>query len=257
MAVFDSGVGGLTVLRSIRKVIPDVVLDYVMDLKNYPYGPKDEDDVIAYVLDGVSRLVNRRDLSALVIACNTASTLALPALREKFSFPIIGVVPAIKPAARLSKSKSIALIATPGTVTRPYTQMLIEEFASDCKIIKIGSTKMVDLAEAKLRQEPVECNVLEAELAPLLKAVEDIDAIVLGCTHFPLLREEILEVSKTSAILLDSGDAVARQVAFQLSHNAREVNSATDEICFVTQEMGDSGLMRSLREFGDFSFEIL
>nr|MDQ6119739.1 glutamate racemase [Klebsiella pneumoniae subsp. pneumoniae] len=127
-------------------------------------------------------------LALAVIACNTASTVSLPALREKFAFPVVGVVPAIKPAARLTANGIVGLLATRGTVKRPYTRELIDRFANECRIEMLGSAELVELAEAKLHGEPVPLEELRRILRPWLRMQEPPDTVVLGCTHFPLYR---------------------------------------------------------------------
>lgn len=133
-------------------------------------------------------------LALAVIACNTASTVSLPALREKFPFPVVGVVPAIKPAARLTANGIVGLLATRGTVKRPYTRELIERFANECQIAMLGSAELVEMAEAKLHGETVSLEELRRILRPWLRMQEPPDTVVLGCTHFPLLQEELLKV---------------------------------------------------------------
>lgn len=148
-----------------------------------------------------------------VIACNTASTVSLPALREKFPFPVVGVVPAIKPAARLTANGIVGLLATRGTVKRPYTRELIERFANECQIAMLGSAELVEMAEAKLHGETVSLEELRRILRPWLRMQEPPDTVVLGCTHFPLLQEELLKVLPEGTRLVDSGAAIARRTA--------------------------------------------
>src|SRR5690606_22891926 len=150
------------------------------------------------------------DPKLAVVACNTASTVALPRLRSQFALPIVGVVPAIKPAARLSANRIIRLLATPGTVARPYTQKLIDQFAADCEVIRVGSSELVEQAERKLRGEPVDLDLLRRIMAPIIEG--GADTVVLGCTHFPLLQQELQLAAGRPLQWVDSGAAIARRV---------------------------------------------
>ena len=147
--VFDSGVGGLSVYDEIRHLLPDLHYIYAFDNVAFPYGEKSEDFIVERVVEIVTAVQARYPLALAVIACNTASTVSLPSLREKFPFPVVGVVPAIKPAARLTANGIVGLLATRGTVKRPYTRELIDRFANECQIAMLGSAELVEMAEAK------------------------------------------------------------------------------------------------------------
>ncbi len=222
--VFDSGVGGLSIVREIQQTLPGCDLIYASDNAAFPYGTKSEAELVERVDRVLHRLLRERNADIIIIACNTASTLTLPHLRERFPQPIVGVVPAIKPAAALSRSRVIGLLATPATVARPYTLELVQEFASDCTIISLGSTELVYLAEAKLRGQ----NPSVSELEPIGRVFRDhpkgleMDTLVLPCTHFPLLREELSHVVGPQVTLIDSGVAIARRVAYWLQSMAYE-----------------------------------
>ena len=220
VAVFDSGVGGLSILQEIDRRLPGLSLVYCSDNAFFPYGTKPEDqltDRVGLVLEALGEAC---EPDLIVVACNTASTIALPHLRERFSCPVVGVVPAIKPAASLSKSRVIGLLATPATVTRRYTLQLIAQFAADCEMIPVGSTELVRLAEDKLRGLPVDVDACARILAPFL-ATPALDTLVLGCTHFPLLREEIARCLPPGVGLVDSGEAIARRVEALLGERNR------------------------------------
>lgn len=154
------------------------------------------------------------DPDLVVIACNTASTTALPHIRAALNIPVVGVVPAIKPAAAMSRTKVIGVLGTPGTVRRQYVDTLIEEFASDCHVILQGSVNLVDQAEAKLAGQAVNMNTIKGELGAMFsgRAGMDLDAVVLACTHFPLLKDELKACVRQSVFWVDSGEAVARRV---------------------------------------------
>jgi glutamate racemase len=165
--VFDSGVGGLSVFDCIAAALPDLRLLYVADNAYFPYGTKEEAALVARVRDLLAGLAERLHPDLVVIACNTASTVALPAVREALGVPIVGTVPAIKPAAQASVTRVIGLLGTPGTVRRQYTQALIDEFAPDCTVLRHGSADLVELAEQKLRGDSIAPTAVERALAGL------------------------------------------------------------------------------------------
>ncbi|WP_074928882.1 glutamate racemase [Enterovibrio norvegicus] len=208
--IFDSGVGGLSVYREITKMMPEQHVIYAFDNAAFPYGELKDDVLVSRVTGMVSSICAEHDISLVVIACNTASTLVLSYLRDMLSIPVVGVVPAIKPAAVLSKTKNIGLLATPATIKRPYTFQLVNDFAPDCDVNMVGSTELVQMGESKLRGKLVNKSILKDILAPFIGQV---DCIVLGCTHFPLLKEEIEEVVGKDCRVIDSGEAIASRVA--------------------------------------------
>ncbi|MET0546581.1 MAG: glutamate racemase [Caulobacterales bacterium] len=212
--VFDSGVGGLSVAGEIRKLLPGLRLIYAADYAFLPYGEKTEAQLIERVPRLLAALEARFAPKIVVIACNTASTVVLPATRAALQAEVVGTVPAIKPAAALTQTKVIGLLGTPGTVRRTYTQHLIDDFASDCQVLRHGSVELVGLAEAKLRGEKPSQAAVEAAIAPLYAQPGggDVDVVVLACTHFPLLAEELAAASAPKVRLIDSGAAIARRV---------------------------------------------
>lgn len=230
--VFDSGVGGLSVYDEIRQLLPDLHYIYAFDNVAFPYGEKSETFIVERVLSIVTAIQQQSPLALAVIACNTASTVSLPALREKFHFPVVGVVPAIKPAARMTANGVVGLLATRGTVKRPYTHELVARFATECKIEMLGSAELVELAEAKLHGEPVSLDELRRILRPWLRMAEPPDTIVLGCTHFPLLRDELLEVLPAGTRLIDSGAAIARRTVWLLEQETCKAVSIEDNIAY-------------------------
>lgn len=217
--VFDSGVGGLSVAQEIQQRLPQISLVYASDNAFFPYGTKGEAELIARVDQVIDALLARYPADILVIACNTASTLTLPHLRSKLSLPIVGVVPAIKPAALMSKSGVIGLLATPATVARPYTHELIREYATNCQVISLGSSALVQIAEQKLRGEAIDSAAIGAITQELMNTenAEKMDVLVLACTHFPLLKEELIQQLPAQLSLIDSGAAIARRVEFLLA----------------------------------------
>ncbi|ALB65163.1 glutamate racemase [Cronobacter dublinensis] len=256
--VFDSGVGGLSVYDEIRHLLPDLHYIYAFDNVAFPYGEKSEAFIVERVVEIVTAVQARYPLALAVIACNSASTVSLPALREKFAFPVVGVVPAIKPAARLTANGIVGLLATRGTVKRPYTHELIARFANECQIEMLGSAELVEIAEAKLHGEPVSLEALRRVLRPWLRMPEPPDTVVLGCTHFPLLAEELLQILPEGTRLVDSGAAIARRTAWLLEHEAPDARSCDDNIAYcmaLTPEVAQ--LMSVLQRYGFSKLEKL
>src|SRR3982751_2114055 len=178
---FDSGVGGLSVLAPTRVLLPDAPIVYAADSAGFPYGPKTEAELAARVPALFGRLVERYRPRLAVIACNTASTIALDHVRAALDLPVVGTVPAIKPAAEMSKSRVIGVLGTQATVRQPYVDDLAARFAADCTIIRHGSPELVELAEAKLAGEPVTVQSVRAATQPMFSAPggDRIDTVVL------------------------------------------------------------------------------
>ena len=219
--IMDSGAGGLTVFEEISRMMPWLPVIYCADNAGFPYGPRSENDVVQRVSHYLGILCQQFDPSLAVIACNTASTVALTLVRQELDIPIVGVVPAIKTAALHSQNKCIGLLATPGTVNRSYTDNLIDDFANECEVIRVGSTRLVHLAEKKLKGEPVVHEEFDRILEPFSSAQCLPDHIVLGCTHFPLVRDE-LNRSMPSVTWVDSGEAIARRVHSLLGSRSKD-----------------------------------
>ncbi|PJG58013.1 glutamate racemase [Aeromonas cavernicola] len=219
--VFDSGMGGLTIYREIRRVLPAHSYFYCFDNANFPYGELSEPALIAACCRLVTTMVARHHIDLVVIACNTASTIALPALRAVLAIPVVGVVPAIKPAAAQTRNGCIGLLATPGTVKRDYTHELIAQFAPGKRVLLKGTTELVVEAEHKLAGLPVNMALLREVLADWLEGDSQPDTLVLGCTHFPLLNDEIRQLMPQCQ-LIDSGSAVANRVACLLANKEEQ-----------------------------------
>jgi glutamate racemase len=220
LLIFDSGVGGLSVLGAIRALLPDAPLVYAADSAGYPYGTKRPAEIEARVPALLGRLVERFDPELIVIACNTASTIALDAVRAALDLPVVGTVPAIKPAALLSETRTIGVLGTEATVRQPYVDRLSAEFAADCRVIRHGSAELVDFAEAKLRGETVEADACERALEGLFgqPGGERIDTIVLACTHFPLVEEELAAAAPRPVRFVDGKEGIARRTAWLTRH---------------------------------------
>ena len=216
LLIFDSGVGGLSVLAPTRALLPNAPIVYVADNAAFPYGTRSEAEIAARVPALLGRLVERYRPRLAVIACNTASTIALDHVRAALDIPVVGTVPAIKPAAEMSKSRVIGVLGTDATVRQPYVDDLAAEFAADCTLIRHGSPELVELAEAKLageRIDPVGRRRGGPADARQPTAATEIDVIVLACTHFPLLAEE-LAAALPGVTLVDGGPGIARRIAW-------------------------------------------
>lgn len=254
--IFDSGIGGLSILDEIRKVMPQQSCCYLFDNARLPYGELEESELINGCVSLIVEQAMSINAGIVVVACNSASTLVLPILRQQLSIPVVGVVPAIKPAAKISKCRHIGLLATPGTIKRPYTQELIDAFAEDCRVELFGSSELVMLAEAKLAGIPVDMQRLELLLAPI--RISELDTLVLGCTHFPILAAEIKQLLGHSVILLDSGKAVAGRVLSLLKGNGSlktKSNKVVDYSAVFTTDDIAQGLQERLVEEGFTTIE--
>lgn len=252
--VFDSGVGGLSVVSEIRARLPQAYLSYAADDAFRPYGSKTEAQLRARLPGLLATLVNMLNPDVVVVACNTASTTALPGIRAAINIPVIGVVPAIKPAAEKSLTRAIGVLGTPGTVRRKYVDDLIADFAPDCHVLLQGSTRLVAEAEKKLAGQPVDMDVVRAELAPLFagRVGADVDGVVLACTHFPLLRDELRAAVRQSVNWIDSGEAIARRLeAVLLGLPKRDMPLHVQTAFLIGPDTDD---IRA-RAFADYGFE--
>lgn len=220
--VFDSGIGGLSVLRHIRAQSPALDLVYVADHAGFPYGIRDAVELVGHVVSLMERLIAAHSPRAVVIACNTASTLVLPALRSRFNIPFVGTVPAVKPAAAATRSGLVSILATPGTVKRDYTFDLIRDFAPHVAVTLVGSDRLVRLAEAKLAGERPDDATLSEEIAPCFveKDGSRTDTVVLACTHFPFLVEEFTRLAPWPVAWIDPAPAIARRLSAVLGEAA-------------------------------------
>ncbi len=246
--VFDSGVGGLTILDEIRQALPDACLSYAMDTANFPYGTKSESWLKKDVPLLLQSTIQESAADIVVVACNSASTVALPEIRQALDVPVVGTVPAVKPAAAGSQSNVIGLLATPGTVARQYTKDLIEEFAAHCKLLLHGSAELVDLAERKARGEAFELKEVALAIAPLFAqdVGEDIDTVVLACTHFPLLMDELERVAPRPLSWIDSGKAIAAHVATITEAVTFGADTAPQAAVYTTASVTNIALYREL-----------
>ncbi len=224
LLVFDSGIGGLSVAREIRRVLPGAMIDYVADDAGFPYGDWEEAALTDRVVELVGARIARHAPDAVVIACNTASTLVLAPLRARHRLPIVGTVPAIKPAARETRSGHVSVLATAGTIQRDYTRALIRQFAGHCTVELVGSVRLAPLAEAHMRGEAVDDAAILAEIAPAFVDSGGLrtDVIVLACTHYPFLAGAFQRLAPWPVSWIDPAPAIARRAAAVLGAAAHQ-----------------------------------
>jgi glutamate racemase len=235
--VFDSGLGGLTVLREVVGARPDAHYVYVADDAFFPYGHHGEDQIIARVVPLIGELIAAHAPDLVVIACNTASTLVMSHLREAYRLPFVGTVPAIKPACASSKTKRVSVLGTRGTVQREYTRALIRDFSGGCEVTLVGSADLASLAEAALSGEEVNDDAIFAELAPCFVGDNErarTDTIVLACTHYPLLMDRLVRLAPWPVDWIDPAPAIARRVADLLRPPGTETDHAGAEMIFTS-----------------------
>ncbi len=237
--IFDSGVGGLSVLAEVRDMLPGAAVVYAADNAGYPYGIKSEDEIAARVPTLLGRMAERFRPRIIVIACNTASTIALVHVRAALDLPVVGTVPAVKPAALASKTRTIGILGTQATVRQPYVDTLVASYAADCTVLRLGSAELVEIAEAKLRGTPPDQKQMRSILAGLYdqEGGDRIDQLVLACTHFPLLHDEIAAAGPVGVTLVDSGKGIARRTAHLLAGEAFQ--QAGDDIALFTKASDD------------------
>ena len=211
---FDSGVGGLSVLGPTRALLPHAPFVYAADSAAFPYGTRTDSELAARIPTLLGRLVERTGARLAVIACNTASTIALDHVRAALEIPVVGTVPAIKPAAGASRTRVIGVLGTPATVRQPYVDDLAARYAADCIVLRHGSAELVLLAEAKLRGDTIQIDAISQALAPLTGQPDAarMDVLVLACTHFPLLADEIAAILP-GVTLIDGAAGIARRIA--------------------------------------------
>jgi glutamate racemase len=237
--VFDSGLGGLTVMREIVKARSDAHYVYVADDAFFPYGHHGEDQIIARVVPLIGELIDTHSPDLVVIACNTASTLVMSHLRQRYKIPFVGTVPAIKPACARSKTKHVSVLGTKGTVKREYTRALIRDFAQGCEVALVGSGELASLAEAALSGIEVSDLEISAEIAPcFVRNSGDpsarTDTVVLACTHYPLLLDRLVRLAPWPVDWIDPAPAIARRVADLLRPPSRQIDHDGAEMIFTS-----------------------
>ena len=250
--VFDSGVGGLTVFREVAAARPDARYIYVADDAGFPYGNQPEDTLIARIVAVIGDAIARHAPDLVVIACNTASTLALAELRARFDVRFVGTVPAIKPACAQSRSKRIAVLGTQATVSREYTRALIREFADGCDVILVGSPKLASIAELELSGMPAADTDVADEIGPCFVDTDNrrTDTVVLACTHYPLLTARFRALAPWPVDWIDPAPAIARRVADLLHECKTAAQVAPPQIFFTSGRVPPAPLAAALKRYG-------
>ncbi len=250
--VFDSGLGGLTVHREVAKARPDANFIYAADDAFFPYGGHGEPELVARVLAVFDRLTAEHRPDLAVIACNTASTIVLQALRARFPVPFVGTVPAIKPACTASVSRLVSVLGTEATVKREYTRALIRDFGQGCDVTLVGSPLLAVLAEAELNGEPPPDTAIAAEIAPCFVAADGrrTDTVVLACTHYPLLLDRLRRLAPWPVNWIDPAPAIARRVLDLLGPPAAEALPRPARLVFTSGRAPSPALARALAGFG-------
>jgi glutamate racemase len=231
IGIFDSGVGGLSVLQEVKKLLPLENFIFVADQANVPYGGKTAKRIQSYT-DRIMTFLVQKDVKAVIVACNTATVYAIDYLREKHKMPIIGTVPVVKTIANITKTKQTAVFSTPATAKSPYLQQLINKFAPNIMVYKIGGTGLEELIETGDLENKEIDKILHQSLEPLLK--KQVDAIALGCTHYPFLTDKIQKIVSKRVEIVDSGGAVARRTKQILLSNKILGNKKTEDFYYTT-----------------------
>ncbi|MGB7754576.1 MAG: glutamate racemase [Salinisphaera sp.] len=251
--IFDSGVGGLSVLGAVRAHLPQAPLVYAMDGAGYPYGQRDDSELAARIPALLGRLVERYRPRLVVIACNTASTIALDTVRDVLAVPVVGTVPAIKPAAERSISRVIGVLGTRATVRQAYVDDLARRFAADCRVLRHGAPLLVDYVESTLRDETAaDSEAPRHALAALLDQPGGaaIDTVVLACTHFPLAMDALQRAAPAGMQFVDGAEGIARRCAALLAHQEWPEHTAGGLTVTTGQVAACSALAPGLARFG-------
>ncbi len=216
IGIFDSGVGGTSIWKEIQKLLPNEDTLYLADSKNAPYGEKSAGEILQLSIKNTEYLLDK-GCKSIVVACNTATTNAIDYLRENYRVPFIGIEPAIKPAALQSKSKTVGILATKGTLSSELFHSTAEMHAKGIKIIEREGVGLVPLIEQGKTDSKETLNLLQTYLRPMLE--DGIDYLVLGCTHYPYLMPVLRELLPANVQIIDSGEAVAKQTKAVLEKN--------------------------------------
>ncbi|MBD7990057.1 glutamate racemase [Ochrobactrum quorumnocens] len=252
--VFDSGIGGLTVLREARVLMPDRRFVYIADDAGFPYGGWEEEALRARIVELFGKFIAEHNPEIAVIACNTASTLVLDDLRRAYpDVPFVGTVPAIKPAAERTSSRLVSVLATPGTVKRAYTRDLIQSFATQCHVRLVGADRLAAVAEAHIRGEEIDEALVIEQITPCFveKDGERTDIVVLACTHYPFLANVFRRLAPWPVDWLDPAEAIARRTVSLLP--SREINKELhhhNDLAVFTSQKPDYAIRRLMQGFG-------
>lgn len=236
IGVFDSGVGGLSVLIELQKLLPNENFVFLADQKYVPYGEKTKEELVKLVFKITDYLVKEHDIKMMVVACNTATCGAIDELRAKYSFPIVGTVPAVKPAAENSKTGQIAVISTPSTSKSKVLKKLIKDYCGGVRVINIGCKNLENAVEEGNLESP-EVSALLNKYLNKVKGSE-VDQLVLGCTHYPFLKKPISRMMGPGVKLVDSGKAIARRAKSLLATHRLKTDRANagQTLYFTTKD---------------------
>ncbi len=251
--VFDSGIGGLTVLREARVLMPDRRFVYIADDAGFPYGGWEEEALRARIVALFGDFIAAHDPEIAVIACNTASTLVLDDLRRAYpAVPFVGTVPAIKPAAERTSSGLVSVLATPGTVKRAYTRDLIQSFASQCHVRLVGADRLASVAEAHIRGEKIDEALVAEQIAPCFieKDGKRTDIVVLACTHYPFLANVFRRLAPWPVDWLDPAEAIARRTVSLLPRGSEKELHHHHDLAVFTSQKPDYAIRRLMQGFG-------
>lgn len=251
LLLMDSGAGGLTVLSALRKILPDAPVIYVADYAALPYGNKTEAEIAARVPALLGRLVERYRPRLVTIACNTASTVALATVREILDLPVVGTVPAIKPAVAMSRTGTIGLLGTAATIRQAYVDRLEAEFAGGKRLIRHAAPALVAAAEAKLRGDRPDPGIFAEAVAGLRAQPggDAIDTVVLACTHFPLVEEELRAAMGPQVHFIDGAAGIARRMEY-LTQGQQFRRGASDFAVLTGDQAGSDALLPVLKTYG-------
>ncbi len=229
IGLFDSGVGGLSILSDLKKTLPKENFIFLADQLNVPYGQKTKKELIK-LTEAITQFLLKFNIKILVVACNTASCYAIGSLRSKFDIPIVGVVPAIKPASSITKNGRIAIMSTVATAKSPYLDKLIKQFAAPFKVLKLGCSGLEDAVEV------LNTGKISKLLDKYVGKIKDFDAdvIILGCTHYPWLKNQIKDRINSKVSIVDSGSAVAKRVSAVLRNKNISANTKSRDLFFTT-----------------------
>lgn len=248
--MFDSGIGGLSVLREARVLMPEHRFVYVADDASFPIGGWEEGALVKRLMDVFEDLVERYDPSMIIVACNTASTIILPHLRQRFDFPIVGTVPAIKPAAEKTASGQISVLATPGTVQRDYTRALVSEFASHVNVRLVGAENLAELAEEFMLTGSVDDDAVAKEVNECFtdRLGARTDVVVLACTHYPFLTNVFRRLAPWPVDWLNPAESIARHAQSLLP--ARGEILDVQDVAEFTKGRPRAEMLRLMSGFG-------
>lgn len=249
--IFDSGVGGLSILREVRTTLPDQRIVYIGDDEGFPYGNWKEAELTTHIENLFERFISRYQPELAIVACNTASTLIMSTLRKRFNMKFVGTVPAIKPAAERTASGMISVLGTHRTIHSAYISNLVNEFAGDVDVNLVASPLLARMAEDHILGLPVDRSSLQKEISPCFKKSghHKTDIVVLGCTHYPFLANEMRKVAPWPVDWLDPAEAIAQQASAVISPS-KAIEPSQPDIVLMTSGKANTRKQKLLQGFG-------